>query len=48
MDASLDISSDLGMSRIGILLAGECLDVTVAVSIGIVDDPSFAWFAFSC
>ena len=34
--------------RIGILLAGECLDVTVAVSIGIADDPSFAWFAFSC
>jgi hypothetical protein len=48
MDAGSHIDLHRCVTGICVLLAGECLDVTVAVSIGIADDPSFAWFAFSC
>ena len=41
MRAGANIDADLVSVCIGIFLASECLDVTLALLVGVIDDPGF-------
>ena len=43
--ASTNIDSDLGMMGVGIPLAFEGLEVSIAVLVAVIDDPALALFA---
>jgi hypothetical protein len=45
VDAGTDVDGGLGVVGVGVLLAGEGLDVPVAELVGIIHDPGFADFA---
>src|SRR5262249_61897853 len=47
VDALGNVHPNLIVAGVGVLLALKCLDVAIAVLIGVVNDPGFLWLALA-